>query len=553
MLNLEDSWCQRALSGDEFADQALDAVIALVRHAEIWSQRHLNADMRAYCQVLLRQTQAEDVLTGTHGIGAAVALETVFSAAGRTWDTCAIIGMQDGQWPAISERGSLLRSGEISDLLHATALLSPTGKLQFAPGESRSRALERERCLARSALSRARSKMLVTVRSDAEENPSIFFDNLHARLETSNFSVAQYLGSDWDQQLGAGGNLQTENRGDHQLFPSLRSLVGHLRGVLASNTDGETRQKAVETLAFLASKGARFANPDTWRQVGIDSDWWTNPAGLKSADSRAVISPSALENLNECEFRWLLSRRGGEKVEATGHAAWGTLVHQIAEEMTDSSLSERLAFFYAHWPQETEAFFSRQDGKKREEIVRRLSRYLDDHKMPAVTEISSYAVVSDAAMVAARLDRLEAGEDGIRIVDFKTGKTVPSEKELAEHLQLACYQLVLEAALLGGDSRSRQMLAPVLARSPEQIQSASLIYLSKHKRKARGETDYEEIAKEMVQSPLTDEQKGLLLDNIIQAAKVVSGSVFRAVENPRCDRCSLRSSCPLKAEGEQVL
>ena len=395
--------------------------------------------------------------------------------------------------------------------------------------------------------------MLVTVRSDAEENPSIFFDNLHARLETSSFSVAQYLGSDWDQQLGAGGNLQTENRSDHQLFPSLRSLVGHLRGVLASNTDGETRQKAVETLAFLASKGARFANPDTWRQVGIDSDWWTNPAGLKSAGSRAVISPSALENLNECEFRWLLSRRGGEKVEATGHAAWGTLVHQIAEEMTDSSLSERLAFFYAHWPQETEAFFSRQDGKKREEMVRRLSRYLDDHKIPAVTEISSYAVVSDAAMVAARLDRLEAGEDGIRIVDFKTGKTVPSEKELAEHLQLACYQLVLEAALLGGDSRSRQMLAPVLARSPEQIQSASLIYLSKHKRKARGETDYEEIAKEMVQAPLTDEQKGLLLDSIIQAAKVVSGSVFRAVENPRCDRCSLRSSCPLKAEGEQVL
>ena len=97
------------------------------------------------------------------------------------------------------------------------------------------------------------------------------------------------------------------------------------------------------------------------------------------------------------------------------------------------------------------------------------------------------------------------------------------------------------------------MLAPVLARSPEQIQSASLIYLSNHKRKARGETDYEEIAKEMVQAPLTDEQKGLLLDNIIQAAKVVSGSIFRAVENPRCDRCSLRSSCPLKAEGEQVL
>lgn len=553
LLNLEDSWCQRALAGEEFADQALDAVIALVRHAEIWSQRHLNANMSDYCAVLSRQTQAEDVLTDTHGIGSAVALETVFSAAGRTWDTCAIIGMQDGQWPVISERGSLLRSGEISDFLHATALLSPTGKLQLAPGESRSRALERERSLARCALSRARSNMLVTVRCDAEDNPSIFFDNLRAHLENSKFSGAQYLGADWDQQLGADTDPENRNRGGHQLFPSLRSLVGHLRGVLAGKTDDETRKKAVETLAYLASQGARFANPDTWRQVGIDNSWWTNPAGLKSAAGRAVISPSALEDLNECEFRWLLSRRGGQKVEATGNAAWGTLVHQIAEEMTDSSLQERLAFFYANWPQETEAFFSRQDGKKREEMVRRLSRYLDDHQTPAVTEISSYAVVSDLAMVAARLDRLEAGEDGIRIIDFKTGKTVPTARELADHLQLACYQLVLEAALLGGDSRSRQMLAPLLAQTPEQIQSASLIYLSKHKRKARGETDYEEIPKEMVQAPLTEEQKGLLISNIIQAAKVVSGSVFRAVENQRCDRCSLRSCCPLQAEGEQVL
>ena len=60
------------------------------------------------------------------------------------------------------------------------------------------------------------------------------------------------------------------------------------------------------------------------------------------------------------------------------------------------------------------------------------------------------------------------------------------------------------------------MLAPLLAQTPEQIQSASLIYLSKHKRKARGETDYEEIPKEMVQAPLTEEQKGLLISNIIQ-------------------------------------
>ena len=553
LLNLEETWYQRALAGEDFADRSLDAVIALVRHAEIWSQRHLNANMGDYCEMLLRQTQAEDVLTGTHGIGSAVALETVFSAAGRTWDTCVLIGMQEGQWPAISERGSMLRSGEISDLLHANALLSPTGKLQLVPGESRRRALETERSLARCALSRARTKMLVTVRSDSEDAPSIFFETLRKRLDKGKFIAAQYLGSEWEQESGTPGEIPAENSGQQQLFPSLRSLVGHLRWVLAGKPDAETRQKALETLAYLASQGARFANPDTWRQIGIDKNWWTNPAGLKVAGSRAAISPSALEQLNQCELRWLLSRRGGQIIHPTGNAAWGTLVHLIAEEMTDSTLEERLEYFYSHWPQETKSFFSRQEGKKREEMVRRLSRYLDEHKMPAVTELSSYAFIADTAVLAARIDRLEAGEDGIRIVDYKTGKTPPSEKEIADHLQLACYQLVIEAALQGGNQRSRELMAPVLAATAEQIQSASLIYLSKHMRKTRGVTDYEEIPKEMVQKPLNNEQKALLIDNIMHAAQVVSGSVFRAVENPQCDQCSLKSCCPLKNEGEQVL
>lgn len=185
-LDLENDWYQRALEGEEFADQALDAVIALARHAQIWSQRHLNADMSDYCEMLSRQTQAEDVLTGSHGLRSAVALETVFSAAGRTWDTCAVIGMQDGQWPALSQSGSLLRAEEISELLHEKALLTPSGKLQLVPGESRSRALKVDQSLARCALSRARSKLLVTVRSDAEETPRYSMKTSANKLKKGN-------------------------------------------------------------------------------------------------------------------------------------------------------------------------------------------------------------------------------------------------------------------------------------------------------------------------------------------------------------------------------
>ena len=547
-LDLENDWYQRALRGERFADQALDAVIALVRHAQIWSERHLNADMSDYCQVLMRQSQAEDVLTGNHGLGSAVALETVFSAAGRTWDTCALIGMQDGQWPVFSQSGSLMRAEEISDLLHAKALLSPSGKLQLVPGGSRSRALEIERSLARCALSRARSKMLVAVRSDAEETPSIFYENLCEQIEKGKFTVAQYLGNDWDQPAESASEISSENYQQEQLFPSLRSLVGYMRAVLARETDKELRHKALETLAYLSHQGVRAANPNTWRQVGRDKTWWTNSTGLKPAGSRAGISPSALELLNQCEFRWLLSRRGGEAVDATGPAAWGNLIHQIAEEMTDSCLEDRLKFFESHWPQDKVAFFSDKELHRKEEMVRRLSRYLDDHQQPAVTELSSHAFVGDSAVLTARMDRLEAGEDGVRIVDFKTMKKPPSKPEVESNLQLACYQLLLAAILTGEDKAAAQILAPVLAETKDQIQSSSLVIVSNPK----GSND-QNTPKEMAQKPLNEEQKTQLAENIVQAAKIASGAFFQAVENSDCERCSVRSCCPLKSEGEQVL
>lgn len=264
--------------------------------------------------------------------------------------------------------------------------------------------------------------MLVTVLTGFEDVPSVFFENLCKKLEKGNFATAQYLGSDWDQLAESASELTGENSQYEQLFPSLRSLVGYLRTELAGETDEETRQKALETLAYLSFKGVRIANPDTWRQVGIDKSWWTNPAGLKPADSRAGISPSTLDRLNECELRWLLERRGGQEIDATGNLSWGTLVHTIAEKMTDSTLDERLEYFREKWPQDEEAFYSRKELQRKEDMVVRLSHYLDDHQMPAVTELSSRTRVGDSAVLAARMDRLEAGEEGIRIVDFKTIK-----------------------------------------------------------------------------------------------------------------------------------
>ena len=113
---------------------------------------------------------------------------------------------------------------------------------------------------------------------------------------------------------------------------------------------------------------------------------------------------------------------------------------------------------------------------------------------------------------------------------------------------MACYQLVLEAILAGEDSQAAKTLSPVLKATKAQVQSSSLVIVSK----AKGSREAE-IPKEMSQNPLTDDQKEQLAQTIVDAAQVAAGAVFKAVENAKCDHCKLRSCCPLMSEGEPVL
>ena len=58
------------------------------------------------------------------------------------------------------------------------------------------------------------------------------------------------------------------------------------------------------------------------------------------------------------------------------------------------------------------------------------------------------------AQISGRVDRLEKTEDGrYVIVDLKTGKTKPNKNQIAEHAQLAAYQVAVEAG--AGDAMSR--------------------------------------------------------------------------------------------------
>ena len=119
---------------------------------------------------------------------------------------------------------------------------------------------------------------------------------------------------------------------------------------------------------------------------------------------------------------------------------------------------------------------------------------------------------------------------------------------------------MVEGILAGGDKEAAEKIAPLLAEIkalaesellPEteaKFKSSSFVFLSEHQPKKP-----QEVPKEVSQHPLDDEAKADLIENILQAAKVVSGAEFKAIENDNCRSCSLRSCCPLMNEGEQVL
>jgi RecB family exonuclease len=136
--------------------------------------------------------------------------------------------------------------------------------------------------------------------------------------------------------------------------------------------------------------------------------------------------------------------------------------------------------------------------------------------------------------VRGRVDRLEVDAEGRPVViDIKTGKTAISARAAAEHPQLAVYQL---AAALGAFGR---LLEPGVKPG-----GARLVYVADQK--AGGQ------AKEPVQPPLDDEELAGWEKVVRQCAEDTSDSHFIARVGPDCDRCPVRTSCPLSAPGRPV-
>ncbi|MEV4537256.1 ATP-dependent DNA helicase [Asanoa sp. NPDC049518] len=164
------------------ADRDLDAAVVLFDAAARFVDRLPGARTEVFLDHVLGQQLPADTIAPSADRGEAVRLLTAHAAKGLEWDLVAVAGVQEGVWPDLRLRGTLLGSERLVDVVSGRA--DSTGVAASLVGQA-SALLDEERRLFYVAVTRARQRLLVSAvnssavgGADHEEQPSRFLHEL---------------------------------------------------------------------------------------------------------------------------------------------------------------------------------------------------------------------------------------------------------------------------------------------------------------------------------------------------------------------------------------
>ena len=569
-LELGDRWKRLALRGGaraERADRDLDAVVALFDAVARFVDRLPSAGPDQFLEHIRGQDVPGDTLVARAPTTDSVAVLTPASAAGRQWRRVVVAGVQEGVWPDLRLRGSLLGSADLVSVVTATDPSGASGSNARVGWFRAAQAAVRydETRLFLVALTRATEWVLVTAVRSEDEQPSVYLDI----VDPPGLRAASAAAGAADRADGAGGDGQQEGGGlvdelrpftDVALPLTTAGIVARLRrqllvphaqpealgagvaevsvvtgtpGPEVADTDVRSaRAAAAAALAGLAELGVRGADPDTWWPLTELSD----DRALRRPDQQVRVSPSKVDTFTRCGLRWLLTSVGGDS-PSVGSANLGTLVHDIAHDLGDDVDEPTLiAEVEARWGRLglPAGWLTDKQRDLAHEMVRRLAAYYRQAAGGGWDKVGSERDVRvdvGRARVTGRVDRLERDDDGgLRVVDYKTGSTPVTAADVLQHPQLATYQVAVEAGAFAEDgSRSA---------------GAALVQLGK----AAGAS-----VKVQPQPPLAGaEDPGWAAELVERVAEAMGDGTFTATSGQHCRVCPVRTSCPLQAEGRTL-
>lgn len=504
------------------ADRDLDAVVALFETAARAEERTGGRGALNFLEELDAQDIAADTLTRRAVRPDAVRLMTAHRAKGLEWRLVVVAGVQEGLWPDLRRRGSLLEA----DRIGRDGLAEP-----LTPGAL----LAEERRLFYVATTRARDRLVVTAvkaAADDGDQPSRFLTEL--------------------------GVTPQDVTGRPRRPLSVAALVAELR---ATTVDPAATPALREAAAQRLAKLAALHDDDHYPLVPAahPDNWWGlhepthSSVPLRDRDRPVVLSGSALDQLaNTCSLQWFLGREVKADTPATAAQGFGNVVHVLADEVASGRtpadltvLMERLdsvwdaLAFDAPWKSRQEKDQARAALERflRWHVMERETRGRDTVATEHAFDLTLRAGVHEVR-IRGSMDHVSQDAQGrAYVVDFKTGKQKPTGPEVARHPQLAVYQLAV---------REGAVDEVFDGRTPEPG-GAELVHLRLGAPQKEGGDAMPAV---QAQPPPDGEWIGELLAT---AAGRVLEERFTPTTGTHCTHCTFRASCSAQPEGRHIV
>ncbi|CAB4827065.1 unannotated protein [freshwater metagenome] len=479
------------------ADRDLDAMIQLFESAQRFAERFPGSGPAAFIQEITAEDIAGDVITAKGVRPDFVEILTVHSAKGREWEIVAIAGLQEGIWPNLKQRSSLLGAERLVERQRHPDI--PREQLDVIASAG---LLQDEERLFHVALTRARSQLFITAVHRDDEEPSQFFEAIEVMVNKTD----------------------DENPVITQVPRPITTpaLVAELR----SHLRGEKSQEAASLLKKLQAESIFLADPQSWvGSVPLSTD-----SPVVAPEMEVVVSPSGAESFLECGVKWFLQNNGGTDGDSSAQVL-GSAIHAFAAKMVKepgTTKEDLIANLRNSWKliDPNSGWVSNSALENAVEMLNKFVSYHEDSTRTIAGAELRFDIKLGRARIIGSVDRLEVEADGsLFIIDFKTSSQAITKEEAKKNLQLASYQLgVLEGGFAEGKVSA----------------GSELVYLGTTKKtptiRPQQEIDVAETKK-----------------TITGIAEGMGGATFLAAINKRCKGCAVRNSCPVQSDGRTVI
>lgn len=381
---LEKTWVAQTRSAGPEADAAhrnLDAMIGLFEAASRFDEQMRGAGAEQFLDFIDAQDLPMDTLAARGVRQDAVEILTPALAAGQSWRTVYVCGLQEGSWPNATVRGSLLGTGDLVDLCDARIRQraqqqagegeqqAPPARIRSYPERVRDTRHDELRMFAVAA-TRASTRLVLTAVRNEDEAPGEFFDFVVPtdaendspevpitrvrRPATLRSLVAELRRTLVEDALTA---MSAEDAEDAELKGTTDSPGSEAHAPEAPDTAGDALNPeatafrfdaASRTLARLARVQAPGASPEQWwglLPLSSTEPFFARPAhdtpenDTDEGRRTIALSPSRLETIHNSPLDWLVSTARAE-AQTDLSRSLGTLVHAIAEEYPTGTLEE---------------------------------------------------------------------------------------------------------------------------------------------------------------------------------------------------------------------